>query len=237
MKDEPDLLEKKDNYPCPVKDCPASYTRRHNLKAHFRKNHPQLEKDYPQVFVTLKSTKQGKLWKCPVENCSCGYSRKGDLKYHFIRKHAQLSTLYPQITKPKSSKQNKKYICPIADCDCGYLRKADLKSHFIAKHNDLIHLHPLLKPRDVKVNCLYCSEEFESAELFAQHLTVTHNMNLPTNLYRNEEYDEDRPNTDDTDHVSPISPQSSSPAMNNSHKMHISFLLNPKQEGSKLFVW
>jgi hypothetical protein len=186
---------KTDKYSCPVNHCNATYTRRHNLKTHFRKSHAQLEKDFPQVFVTLKSTKEGKTWKCPVDNCLCGYSRKGDLKYHFIRKHHELASKYPSICKSKSSKQNKKHLCPIEDCACGYLRKTDLKAHFISKHQDYIHLHPLLKPRDVVVQCRFCSESFQSGEIFAQHLSLKHDINSLPDTNRSDSsinsYDED----------------------------------------------
>jgi hypothetical protein len=165
------------------------------LKTHFRKSHSQLEKDFPQVFVTLKSTKEGKTWKCPIDNCLCGYSRKGDLKYHFIRKHHELASKYPSICKSKSSKQNKKHLCPIEDCACGYLRKTDLKAHFISKHQDYIHLHPLLKPRDVVVQCRFCSESFQSGEIFAQHLSLKHNINSLPDTNKSDSsinsYDED----------------------------------------------
>jgi hypothetical protein len=167
-----------------------------------------LEKDFPQVFVTLKSTKEGKTWKCPIENCLCGYSRKGDLKYHFIRKHHELASKYPGICKSKSSKQNKKHLCPIEDCACGYLRKTDLKAHFISKHQDYIHLHPLLKPRDVVVQCRFCSESFQSGEIFAQHLSLKHDINSLPDTNRSDSsinsYDEDHSgSTEDGSNTAP----------------------------------
>jgi len=133
---------------CPVPGCSANYTRRHNLKTHFRNNHKGCEAKFPGIFATLKSTKEGKKWKCPVRDCICGYSRKGDLKHHFALKHPRQVEMYPDICKPKSSKDNKNYLCPISHCNCGYMRKSDLKNHISLKHPEEMHLFPELLPHD-----------------------------------------------------------------------------------------
>jgi len=139
----PKLEEK---FVCPAKGCGASYTRRHNLKTHFKTCHQDVEHMFPEVFQTLKSTKEGKEFKCPVDSCICGYSRKGDLKFHFMRKHPDLLPRYPDICKSKSSKSNKKYVCPVTECKCGYMRKSDLRSHFQTKHPELVDQFPEYAP-------------------------------------------------------------------------------------------
>jgi len=179
-------------FPCPAQGCSATYTRRHNLKTHFRRCHREIEESHPEVFVPLKSTKVGKDWQCPVENCHCGYSRKGDLKYHFTRKHSELCYLYPDICKSKSSKENKKHLCPIDNCSCGYLRKADLKTHFISKHPDKIYMYPSLKPRDAVVECTFenCGEEFYSTRELMKHVSGVHDVNA---YYESLDEDNDTP--------------------------------------------
>lgn len=119
-------------YSCPV--CFTSYTRRHNLKTHFRGRHQAQEKNYPEVFRTIKSTKTNKLWPCPIASCVCGFTRKGDLKLHFCRKHPDVVDSYPYIMKGKSSKTNKAFTCPFEQCPSGYMRKNNLKTHLQIKH-------------------------------------------------------------------------------------------------------
>lgn len=149
---------------CPVSGCPANYTRRHNLKTHFRNNHKGFETKFPGIFATLKSTKEGKKWKCPVQDCICGYSRKGDLKHHFALKHPSQVEMYPDICKPKSSKDNKNYLCPMTQCNCGYMRKSDLKNHISLKHPEEMHLYPELLPRSVSEN-QYQNDDVSAYEL------------------------------------------------------------------------
>lgn len=125
------------SHSCPL--CFKSYTRRHNLKTHFRARHQAQEMNYPDLFRTLKSTKTNKLFPCPIPSCICGFTRKGDLKLHFCRKHADKADIYPDIVKGRSSKVNKPFACPFKRCPCGYKRKGDLKSHLQLKHNTVLN--------------------------------------------------------------------------------------------------
>ena len=119
---------------CPIVECGLSYTRRHNLKTHFERHHPDEIIKYIHIFTSIKSTKVDKSWSCPLKSCSCGYLRKGDLKFHMKQKHKNIAHIYPEIMKSKSTKVGKRYPCPDANCNRGYIRKSDLKNHYIEKH-------------------------------------------------------------------------------------------------------
>jgi len=135
-KSKQEIEKSEKTFDCPLPLCGKFYTRKHNLKAHFLRKHPEEISRYQAMSVSKRSTKKGKKWKCPISSCMCGYTRKGDLKTHFLKKHPDLVGKFHKITKNKSTKMGKSHPCPLDDCVHGYTHFNDLKYHIKNKHSE-----------------------------------------------------------------------------------------------------
>jgi len=123
-----ETLDKK--WRCPLSECNCVYTRKGDLKFHFKQKHQDnmelLYSAYPML-KRNRSTKSNKTYVCPLPSCPCGYGRLCDLKNHFVLRHPNRLEDFPDL------RPSKVFECGI--CNTKFARNQVLHRHLIKVHN------------------------------------------------------------------------------------------------------
>jgi len=123
-----ETLDKK--WRCPLLECNCVYTRKGDLKFHFKQKHQDSMEILYSSFPMLsrnRSTKSNKTYVCPIPSCPCGYGRLCDLKNHFVLRHPNRIEDFPDL------RPSKVFECGI--CNTKFARNQVLHRHLIKVHN------------------------------------------------------------------------------------------------------
>jgi len=78
----------KSRYPCPIKNCDKSFTKKADAKIHCKSKHHDRPEQWELYFAKVIHDKTKATFPCPFVDCEMGFSKKDDLIRHInCKKH------------------------------------------------------------------------------------------------------------------------------------------------------